>query len=89
MTAAAAAATRSVPEAILRRTPTRRLFLQLAWELGRRETGLLARRCGIFTSSIRRHICKRDDQALAAALVCLGDDRFLSRDWAHKDSPRS
>ena len=77
--AAACAATRAQPEAIQRRTRTRRLFLQLARDQGWRNPHDLATLCGISPRTVRWYFdAPIDEPGLHAALACLGDPRLRS-----------
>jgi hypothetical protein len=69
---AAAAATRSRPEAIRSSGPTRRLFVGLAREHDWRHTDLLARACACDPRTIHRIA----DIDLTPARLCLGDSRL-------------
>jgi REP element-mobilizing transposase RayT len=77
--AAAAAATRGAAADVRRPGPTRRLFVQLATRQGWRSATLLGRVCGITRQAIdqiRRQV-PADPRPLAAAALCLGDERLL------------
>lgn len=76
---AAAAATRATVEAITARTPTRKLFVQLARHAGWSSTQVLARACNVSGMSIRRLAADPDPVALAAGALCLGDPRLVRR----------
>jgi hypothetical protein len=70
---AAAAATRSRPEAIRTTGPTRRLFVGLAREQGWHRTDFVARACACDPRTIHRVA----DIDLTPARLCLGDARLL------------
>jgi hypothetical protein len=72
--AAALAATRSVPRAILGPTAARREFLALASAQGWRDAKLLARLCGASERTVYRHFANATPSA--ASLLCLGDERL-------------
>jgi hypothetical protein len=76
---AAAAATRASPDAIRSRTPTRKLFVQLARHAGWSSTQVLARACEVTGKSIRLLSAEIDRVALAAGALCLGDERLVRR----------
>jgi hypothetical protein len=76
---AAAAATRTSPMLIRKRTPTRKLFIWLARAAGWRQTTLLAEVCGVTPDAIRRIARAEDPRAVACAARCLGDPRLLER----------
>jgi hypothetical protein len=76
--AAAAAATRSSPAAIERRTLTRRLFVQLAFDQGWRNATLLARLCQTSRRAVYYALTPPLTVALSAARLCLGDARLLT-----------
>ena len=76
--AAAAAATRAVPTAVRARTPTRAAFVLLARRQGWTDPGVLARACGVTRHSIRSLARREQPDLLAAASLCLGDDRLLA-----------
>ncbi len=78
---AAAAATESDVSQITRRTPTRRLFIRLAWKQGWRSATLLAERAEISRFGVRRALRISEagalaTGALAAGALCLGDPRL-------------
>lgn len=75
---AAAIATRALPVAIRRRGATRKLFVQLAWEVGLTHPGLIARRCGITTETVRQIRSGRDLELLTPGLRCFAEERVIS-----------
>ena len=75
---AAAAATRAPLEAARASGPTRTTFVLLAQRQGWTDAGLLARACGMTTRGIRDLRAKECPDLVAAATLCLGDDRLLS-----------
>jgi hypothetical protein len=76
LAAAAAAATRATPADIQRRSPTQALFVQLAARHGWHDTGRLASLCGISPRTVQRYRGRVDRASLAAADLCLGDERL-------------
>jgi len=74
---AATAALRLTPDAIRRRGPARRLFVALAIHQGWTDPTVLAQACGVQAPAIRRlaRFCPPD--WVAAAALCLGDERLL------------
>jgi hypothetical protein len=75
---AAAAATRQPLEAARTRGPTRTAFIQLAVRQGWTDARVLARACGVTTRGIRNLRATESPDLVAAAALCLGDDRLLS-----------
>jgi hypothetical protein len=77
---AALAATRSAPGALRERSPARLAFVLLAAQQGWRDADELARVCAVTRGAVYR-LWKHEEPALvAAAALCLGDDRLL-RPW--------
>lgn len=74
---AACAATRAPRSAIERQGSTRSLFVQLAVAHGWEMPGLLALACKCDVSTIHRILARPPAPGLAAAALCLGDDRLL------------
>jgi hypothetical protein len=72
---ATAAALRVPLDAVRRRTTARRLFVQLAWHQGWRNTRLLARECQATRQAIRG-LLRQPDPGLTAARLCLADARL-------------
>ncbi len=68
-------ATRSEPEALQRRGPTRTLFLAAAALGGWRDKSVLAQRASCSPRTVRRASARLAD--LTAVLTCLGDERLL------------
>jgi hypothetical protein len=75
---AAAAATRQPLEAARTSSPTRTAFVLLAQRQGWTDARVLARACAMSTRGIRDLRSKHDANLVAAATLCLGDDRLLS-----------
>jgi hypothetical protein len=77
LAAAALAATRATPGALRERSPARAAFVLLAARQGWNDAEELARRCAVTRGAIYR-LWQRDEPALiAAASLCLGDDRLV------------
>lgn len=74
---AAAAATRAPTSAVTRRGPTRKLFFALARQQGWTRARTLADFCRVTASAVRAARIDIPREALAAASLCLGDDRLL------------
>ena len=75
---AAAAATRQPLAAARTRGPARTAFVLLAHRQGWTDVRVLARACGMTTRGIRKLSGVDSPELLAAATLCLGDDRLLS-----------
>jgi hypothetical protein len=73
---AAASATRRTVADIRRRGPTRALFVALAVDQGWRDLRHLAMLCACEPEAVRRLARTVPPHALAAARLCLGDDRL-------------
>ena len=81
---AAAAATRGLACDVVSPSPTRQLFLQLAWMAGWRDLRLLARVCNLTAKGVYRSLRRgRGSEGLEAAALCLGDPRLI----AHLERP--
>ncbi len=76
---AAAAATRGKPGDIRRQSNTRTLFLRLAMRHGWDDTARLATLCEVDPRTVQRHRTGELPAGLAAAELCLGDQRL--RRW--------
>ncbi|MBI4704176.1 MAG: hypothetical protein HY744_23960, partial [Deltaproteobacteria bacterium] len=76
LAAAAAAANRAAPADIKRRSPTRALLLELAGRHGWQDGPRLAALCEVGRWTVWRGLHQRDEAALAAAELCLGDERL-------------
>jgi hypothetical protein len=78
ITTAAAAATRQPLAAARVSGPTRTAFVLLAQRQGWTDARVLARACGMTTRGIRDLRTRECPELLAAATLCLGDDRLLA-----------
>jgi hypothetical protein len=87
--AAAAAATRGSTEAVRRIGPTRALFVRLAAEQGWHDAHKLAEICGVTPRAIRKMLAGPQPRGLAAARLCLGDDRLTRFVPTGREPPRS
>jgi hypothetical protein len=76
--AAAAAATRQPLAAVQTRGAARAAFVQLALRQGWTDVRLLARTCGVTTRGLRKLRAQERPELVAAAALCLGDDRLLA-----------
>jgi hypothetical protein len=76
---AAAAATRSHPDAIRSRGPTRAVFVPLAFDQGWNQVARLAELCDCCPRTITNLREATDPIALQAARMCLGDARLRRR----------
>jgi hypothetical protein len=75
---AAAAATRQPLEAARTSGKTRTAFVLLAQRQGWTDARVLARACGMTTRGIRKLRAQERPELVAAATLCLGDDRLLA-----------
>jgi hypothetical protein len=75
---AARAAMRAGPSDIRRIGQARRLFLCLAHQQGWRDPRQLAAMCAMSTKAVRWNFARASAAGLAAAALCLGDDRLMS-----------
>jgi hypothetical protein len=75
---AAAAATRQPPAAVRARTATRTALVLLALQQGWTDLRILARACCVTTRAMRTLRRRECPDLLAAAALCLGDDRLLA-----------
>jgi hypothetical protein len=71
---AAASATRGSINDVRRKTPTRQVFLGLAYEMGWRNAALLAQACGITRQAVNRQLLRCSTPH--AARLCLADPRL-------------
>jgi hypothetical protein len=76
--AAVLAANRAGPGTLQLRSPVRRTFIHLAARQGWQNPSALAELCGVTTDSIRDELRRPPPTAgIAAAALCLGDNRLL------------
>ena len=72
------AASRARPEALQLRSPVRRTFIHLAARQGWGDPSRLAAHCGMTVESVRSELRRHQPTScVAAAALCLGDDRLL------------
>lgn len=76
LVAATAAAMRRPVDAITRRGPARQLFVGLAGRQGWGRSDVIADRCGVSPSTVRRIWARGQVPGLEAASLCLGDARL-------------
>lgn len=74
---AACAATRQPPAALRQRGVARQVFVALAYDQGWHQPSRLGDTCGAHRTSVRRLALSCPSQWLAAASLCLGDNRLL------------
>lgn len=84
---AAVSATESQPDALRRKTITRRLFIALAWDQGWRQSLVLSRVVGIGRRAIVVAHSRCEPELLAAGRLCLGDRRLRAGHFAERSDP--
>ncbi|MBI4699621.1 MAG: hypothetical protein HY744_00400 [Deltaproteobacteria bacterium] len=87
LVAAVAAASRGLPEDIRQRTRARALLALLAQRHGWCSARKLAAICAVDARTVRRCWQRSDPQGLAAAELCLGDERLLVLSCESQRSP--